>query len=85
MLRVFSSLILFILFFVLPWWLTFIFAICLVLFFNFYAEAIILGFLFELIYGGKGVNFFGFTHFFLVFFLLLFLISFWLKKVLKFY
>lgn len=85
MLRVFASIALFISFFVLPWWLTFIFAICLVFYFNFFAEAIILGYLFDSIYGGNGIHFFGFSHFFFVFFLAFFLISFWLKKMLKFY
>jgi len=85
MLRMLSLFFLFISFYLLPWWFSFVFAIILIFSFNFFIESVVFGYLLDTIYGASGLTFLGISHFFLVFFVILFLISFWIKKMLKFY
>jgi len=84
MLRILSLFLLFLSFFILPWWFTFIFSMILIFVFDFFVEAIVLGFLFDIIYGSKSLTFMGISYFFTIFYIIFFSISFWLKKVIKF-
>jgi hypothetical protein len=79
--RIIAGIFIFLALVLLPWWMTFIFLLIAVIYFNFYYEAVFAGFLLDSLYGSP--NFFSKFIFTLIFGLLILVIEF-LKKRLRF-
>lgn len=71
--------------FLMPWWISTIFTVALLLYINSYYEAIFLGFFFDFAYSIPTELFFGFRFVFSVLFIFIFLISGPLKRRLRYY
>lgn len=84
--RILLNIALFISIVYLDWWITLIFAICGVFIFDNFYEAVMSGFLIDLLYGTPSDTFFGFWFIYAILFTLVYILcEYEIKKNIRFY
>lgn len=81
--RIIFTAMLFVAIFIAPWWVGFIFSVIGIFYFNSYYEAIVLGILFDILYGVLGNFFLGYGIFGFTLMILIFLFMKKLKQELR--
>ncbi len=83
MLRIFVNLLIVLSVFILPVYLSIFLILVLIFIFNNFIEAVVLGFLVDLLYGGGSIFGIHFAYFFTIMMLIFYLISFKLKHMIR--